>query len=100
MPDECRLPPGRTLRVTLVRPPLLNHLHNIAHPWATGCGACARPWTVHDSRFGPTQCERCGIEMDYDCYRRLTVTAFDRPWRETGKDTDTVPPFMCSGCRS
>jgi len=45
MSDESRLPPDRSLRVSLLTGHILNYLH-VARPAATGCAVCGRPWTA------------------------------------------------------
>jgi hypothetical protein len=102
--DDSRLPPGQTLRVTLLTGPLLNALH-VTRPSAPGCAACRRPWAAHDSRdpFFDAVCERCGAEFALDCYKRYTaVTSFERWWwAADDEDCEHVHMvFLCPGCRA
>jgi len=112
--SENTVPPGQTLRVRLLTYPLLNALR-IARPAATGCAACGRPWTTERQRprrrghlahyqdSQPLNCERCGIVMDVDCYRRhVAVTAAERLWWASSSDDEALVYIMvlCRGCRS
>jgi hypothetical protein len=102
MPDRSNLAPGRTLRLTVLEPPLLNYLR-VARPAATGCASCGRPWTTHRAAPTPAPSQRCGVEFDYKCYRKLTaLTPIERWWWAADDDDcqDVQLIFLWRGCRS
>ena len=102
MPDEHRLAPGQTVHVTLLTGHLLNHLHGIARPAATGCAACGRPWTVHDLKplDFRAPCERCGAILDSNCFYAVVATPAEVVRHEDPEDNMDGLIFMCLGCRS
>lgn len=105
MSDECFLPPGQTMRVSILTVPR-NHTV-VRHPFATGCAICRQPWHEHEDAT-LVRCEKCGVEFDYDCYFGVVVTAEEnRRWDRWCNDEfdDTDPEFnrltfLCHGCRS
>jgi hypothetical protein len=99
MPDESRLPPGATLRVTLLDHPS-TPLRGPVRPAATGCGVCHRTWRQHrGSQWLVMSCGRCGIEFSDVCYFRRVTTKRERKafWAEGGEHGYI---FLCAGCRS
>jgi len=100
MPDSCNLTPGRTLRLALLQPPLLNYLR-VARPAAKGCAACGRPWRAHRARRAdPAPCERCGTTFEFGCYLRHVAGAEELARFEDPDDDMTGSIFLCRGCRS
>jgi hypothetical protein len=88
------------MRVTLLTSPLLNSLR-VARPAAPGCAACGRPWSAtHDADSQPLACERCGVVMDVDCYRRhVAVTPAEQLWWMADDDWFAYIQVLCRGCR-
>ena len=99
MSDESRIAAGGTVRVTLLTGHILNHLH-ATRPEGAGCAACRRPWAVHPDDHQRYPCERCGVWLESECYRRFVVSA-GTEWRRWTDNEDEGEGliFLCQGCR-
>ena len=104
--SENRLPPGQTLRVTLLDRPDIR-MHAPVRPAATGCGVCHKPWRKHKRPYSPDSgrgwlvmsCSHCGIEFSDICYfRRITSKRERKAFMRENGEIGYV--FMCAGCRS